>query len=77
MIAMYLQRYHDIAISISGVWRILHHPGPAEQPGRSLWKENGWKAYREGRLNLELDLDGSAQAQPSCLIATQRQLASA
>ena len=37
-IAMYLKRYHDVEISPSGVWRILHRLGLGRLPANQRWK---------------------------------------
>ena len=44
-IAMYLQRYHDVAISTSGVWRILKRVGLNRLPASQRYKRRSirWK----------------------------------
>jgi hypothetical protein len=46
-IAMYLQRYHDITISKSGVWRILERLELNRLPASQKYKthQKRWKRY--------------------------------
>ena len=46
-IAMYLARYHDVAISTSGVWRILKRLGLNRLPASQRYKRHDrrWKRY--------------------------------
>lgn len=44
---MYLPPYHQIKISPSGVWRILHRAGVKRLPSSQRYKrrETRWKRY--------------------------------
>ena len=44
-IAMYLKRYHDVEISSSGVWRVLHRLGLGRLPTNQRYKRRTkrWK----------------------------------
>lgn len=44
---MYLQRYHDVAISTSGVWRILKKVGLNRLPASQRYEHRSirWKRY--------------------------------
>ncbi|WP_454836792.1 hypothetical protein [Rhodococcus qingshengii] len=46
---MYLARYHDVTISPSGVWRILHKLGLNRLPASQRYKrtQTRWKLVRE------------------------------
>ncbi|GGQ11845.1 IS481 family transposase [Streptomyces griseomycini] len=46
-IAMYLKRYHDVTISKSGVWRILHRLDMGRLPASQRYKRHDrrWKRY--------------------------------
>src|SRR5215212_6208705 len=48
-IAMYLKRYHDIAISPSGVWRILKRLGLNRLPASQRYKRHDrrWNRYEK------------------------------
>jgi transposase len=48
-IAMYLKRYHDITISSSGVWRILHRLDMSRLPASQRYKRHTqrWKRYEK------------------------------
>jgi transposase len=48
-ISMYLQRYHDITISPSGVWNILKKLGISRLPGSQRYKrhKDRWKRYEK------------------------------
>jgi transposase len=58
-IAMYLQRYHDVAISHSGVWRILQRLGMSRLPASQRYKrhERRWKRYEKQRPGHQLQVD--------------------
>lgn len=58
-IAMYLQRYHDIQISPSGVWRILNKAGVSRLPASQRYKrkETRWKRYEKQRPGHALQVD--------------------
>ena len=51
-IAMYLERYRELAISSSGVWRIFHKVGLGGPPvpQRYKRKDTKWKHYEKRRL---------------------------
>jgi transposase len=46
---MYLKRYHDVTISKSGVWRILHRLGMGRLPASQRYKRHDkrWKRYEK------------------------------
>ena len=48
-IAMYLKRYHDIAISPSGVWRILKRLDMSRLPSSQRYRRHvdRWKRYEK------------------------------
>ena len=48
-ISMYLQRYHDITISPSGVWRILKRLGMSRLPSSQRYQrtQTRWKRYEK------------------------------
>jgi hypothetical protein len=56
---MYLKRYHDVAISPSGVWRILKRLGlnrlPASQ--RYVRKDRWWKRYEKQQPGHRVQID--------------------
>lgn len=58
-IAMYLQRYHEIQISPSGVWRILKKAGVNRLPASQRYKrkETRWKRYEKQRPGHQLQVD--------------------
>ena len=58
-IAMYLERYHQIKISPSGVWRILHKAGVNRLPASQRYKrrETRWKRYEKQRPGHQLQVD--------------------
>jgi transposase len=58
-IAMYLQRYHDIGISTSGVWRILKKVGLNRLPASQRYKRRSirWKRYEKQRPGHQLRVD--------------------
>jgi transposase InsO family protein len=56
---MYLARYHDITISASGVWRILHKLGLGRLPASQRYKriQTRWKRYEKQRPGHQLQVD--------------------
>jgi hypothetical protein len=58
-IAMYLKRYHDLTISSSGVWRILHKVGLGRLPASQRYKrkDTKWKRYEKQRPGHALQVD--------------------
>jgi transposase len=58
-IAMYLQRYHDVAISTSGVWRILKKVGLNRLPASQRYKRRSirWKRYEKQRPGHQPQVD--------------------
>lgn len=58
-IVMYLKRYHDVTISTSGVWRILHKVGMGRLPASQRYKrkETRWKRYEKQRPGHQLQVD--------------------
>lgn len=58
-VAMYLERYHQIKISPSGVWRILHKAGVGRLPAPQRYKrrETRWRRYEKQRPGHQLQVD--------------------
>jgi transposase InsO family protein len=58
-IAMYLQRYHDVAISTSGAWRILKRLNMNRLPASQRYKRHDrrWKRYEKQRPGHQLQVD--------------------
>lgn len=58
-IAMYLQRYHDVAISQSRVWRILKRLGMNRLPASQRYKRHKqrWKRYEKQRPGHHVQID--------------------
>ena len=58
-IAMYLQRYHDVQVSHSGVWRILKRLNMNRLPASQRYKrhERRWKRYEKQRPGHQLQVD--------------------
>ena len=58
-IAMYLARYHDLTISISGVWRILKRLGMNRLPASQRYQRRAlrWKRYEKQRPGHQLQVD--------------------
>ncbi|MFD2414843.1 IS481 family transposase [Amycolatopsis pigmentata] len=58
-IAMYLKRYHDITISKSGVWRILHRLDMGRLPASQRYKRHDrrWKRYEKQRPGHHVQID--------------------
>ena len=56
---MYLARYHDVTISTSGVWRILHKLGLNRLPASQRYKrtQTRWKRYEKQRPGHQLQVD--------------------
>ncbi len=56
---MYLERYHQVKISPSGVWRILHRAGVNRLPASQRYKrrETRWKRYEKQRPGHQLQVD--------------------
>ncbi|WP_423793899.1 DDE-type integrase/transposase/recombinase [Microbacterium yannicii] len=56
---MHLARYHDITISASGVWRILHKLGLGRLPTSQRYKrtQTRWKRYEKQRPGHQLQVD--------------------
>jgi transposase InsO family protein len=48
-ISMYLKRYHDVQVSPSGVWRILHRLGMSRLPASQRYRRHvdRWKRYEK------------------------------
>jgi len=57
-ISMYLQRYHAISISPSGIWRILKKAGVNRLPSSQRYKrrETRWKRYEKQRPGHQLQV---------------------
>jgi transposase len=55
-IAMYLGRYHDVTISVSGVWRILKRLGLNRLPASQRYQRRAlrWKRYEKQRPGHQL-----------------------
>ena len=59
-ISMYLKRYHDVDISVSGVWRILKRLDMNRLPSSKRFQrhERRWKRYeKQQALPVENDID--------------------
>jgi transposase InsO family protein len=58
-ISMYLQRYHDIEISVSGVWRILKRLDMNRLPTSQRYKSHDrrWKRYEKPLPGHQLQID--------------------
>jgi transposase InsO family protein len=58
-IAMYLQRYHDVTISQSGVWRILKRLDMNRLPASQRYKKHStrWKRYEKQRPGHHVQID--------------------
>ncbi len=58
-ISMYLQRYHDVTISPSGIWRILKKAGINRLPSSQRYKrtQTRWKRYEKQRPGHQLQVD--------------------
>jgi transposase InsO family protein len=58
-IAMYLQRYHDVSISQSGVWRILKRLDMNRLPTSQRYKKQStrWKRYEKQRPGHHVQID--------------------
>ena len=58
-IAMYLQRYHDIQISVSGVWRILKRLDLSRLPTSQRYKRHTerWKRYEKPQPGHRVQVD--------------------
>ncbi len=58
-IAMYLKRYHDIEISLSGVWRVLHRLGLGRLPANQRYKRRTQrpKRYEKQRPGHRVQID--------------------
>ncbi|MGW4393354.1 hypothetical protein [Streptomyces sp. NPDC004685] len=58
-IAMYLERYHDVKVSASGVWRILRKVGLNRLPASQRYKRRStrWKRYEKQRPGHQLQVD--------------------
>jgi transposase len=58
-IAMYLGRYHDVTVSVSGVWRILKRLGLNRLPASQRYRRYNlrWKRYEKQRPGHRLQVD--------------------
>ena len=58
-ISMYLQRYHDITVSQSGVWRILRRLDLSRLPTSQRYKRHKkrWKRYEKQRPGHSVQID--------------------
>ncbi len=58
-IAMYLKRYHDVEISSSGVWRVLHRLGLGRLPANQRYQRHTqrWKRYEKQRPGHRVQID--------------------
>jgi transposase InsO family protein len=56
---MYLGRYHDVTISVSGVWRILKRLGLNRLPASQRYQRRAlrWKRYEKQRPGHQLQVD--------------------
>jgi transposase InsO family protein len=58
-IAMYLKRYHDIELSPSGIWRILHRLDMSRLPSSQRYRRqrDRWKRYEKPEPGLRVQID--------------------
>ncbi|WP_216216843.1 IS481 family transposase [Amycolatopsis aidingensis] len=58
-VQMYLRRYHDVDISRSGVWRILHRLDMGRLPASQRYKRRDlrWKRYEKQRPGHQVQVD--------------------
>jgi transposase len=58
-IVMYLQRYHDVTMSVSGVWRILHRLDMGRLPASQRYQRHDrrWKRYEKQRPGHQVPID--------------------
>lgn len=58
-ICMYLKRYHDVEISVSGVWRILYKLNMSRLPGSQRYKrlDRRWKRYEKQQPGHQVQID--------------------
>jgi transposase InsO family protein len=58
-IAMYLKRYHDIALSPSGIWRILHRLEMSRLPSSQRYRRHRdrWKRYEKPEPGHRVQID--------------------
>ena len=58
-ISMYLARYHDISISVSGVWRILKRLDMSRLPSSQRYKSHDrrWKRYEKPLPGHQIQID--------------------
>ena len=58
-IAMYLRRYHEVTISVSGVWRILHRLDLGRLPASQRYKryQQRWKRYEKPLPGHQVQID--------------------
>jgi transposase InsO family protein len=58
-ISMYLDRYHDVKVSPSGVWRLLKKAGMNRLPASQRYKrhQTRWKRYEKQRPGHQLQID--------------------
>jgi transposase len=58
-IAMYLKRYHDIELSPSGIWRILHRLDMSRLPSSQRYRRqrDRWKRYEKPEPGHRVQID--------------------
>ena len=58
-IAMYLERYHDIQISPSGIWRILKRLDMSRLPASQRYRrhQDRWKRYEKPQPGSRVQID--------------------
>lgn len=58
-IVMYLARYHDVTLSVSGVWRILHRLDMGRLPASQRYQRHDrrWKRYEKQRPGHQVQID--------------------
>jgi transposase len=58
-IVMYLKRYHDVTISASSVWRILHRLDMGRLPASARYQRHDrrWKRYEKQRPGHQVQID--------------------
>ena len=66
-IAMYLARYHDVTINVSGVWRILTRLGLNRLPASQRYQRHDrrWKRYEKAQPRHRVQIDDRGDTTPS------------
>ncbi len=58
-ISMYLKRYHDVSVSLSGIWRILKRANLNRLPASQRYKRHSerWKRYEKQQPGHSVQID--------------------